>query len=215
MDLDEWKKMIICFEGPSAIGKTTLSYAFANEYYIVSEVNQLYNRKEENSRHWYVEMQSERFKKCLASDKPTILDGDIFQPIWYNWIFNYPAEFLAKAQTQEYYMRKILHGQLRFPDLYVVFSASQEQLSKRREADPTRTRRNFVKHLRMIKPQRKYFQFLKNHTEISVEFVELHDVEQAMKEVIRLVAHHRPKHRNDLKEFKKILWWLDNTHPDS
>lgn len=74
------RKPIICFEGPSGIGKTTLAELLSNNYEIVPEVNLLFERPQNESEYWYHERELERYDRCLGSDKPSILDGDVFQP---------------------------------------------------------------------------------------------------------------------------------------
>lgn len=89
---------IICFEGPSGIGKTTMCKLLSTDFNIVPEVNLLFNRPKKAAKYWYHERQVERYELCYQSNRPSILDGDIFQPIWYNWVCNYPANFLSKKK---------------------------------------------------------------------------------------------------------------------
>jgi len=64
--------MIICFEGASAVGKTTLSQRFSEDYLIVPEVNLLWDRESSDSELWYYEKQVQRFHMCETSDKSSI-----------------------------------------------------------------------------------------------------------------------------------------------
>ena len=98
---------IICFEGPSGIGKTTMGKLLSATYNIVPEVNLLFQRPTNESKYWYHERQVERYSLCKQATKPSILDGDIFQPIWYNWVFNYPPEFLNKEEIHKFYRAKL------------------------------------------------------------------------------------------------------------
>jgi len=93
------KEPIICFEGPSGIGKTTMGKLLSDIYNIVPEVNQLFERKDKEPKYWYHERQVERYELCTKAKSKSILDGDIFQPIWYNWVCNYPSNFLSKKET--------------------------------------------------------------------------------------------------------------------
>ena len=58
-------------------------------------------------------------------------------------------------EAARYSHSQVAAGALGFPDLYVVLSASIEQLQQRKSADPTRCRRNFDAHLRLVTPQRR------------------------------------------------------------
>jgi hypothetical protein len=55
------------------------------------------------------------------------------------------------------YARQVARGALGFPHLYVVLGATEAQLRQRRAQDPTRSRRHFETHLRLVGPQRRYF----------------------------------------------------------
>src|SRR5579872_5692238 len=83
---------ILCFEGPSAVGKTATGAAFAarNSAYVVQEVNKLFPRPSPEPEKWYFERQVERWriaKQQLNNHEFVILDGDPFQPFWYNWCY--------------------------------------------------------------------------------------------------------------------------------
>jgi len=202
--------MTICFEGPSAIGKTKMSESFSEEYHIVPEVNQLFKRTKLDSKYWYYEKQVERYESCKDSELDSILDGDNFQPIWYNWIYQYPSEFLSKEETQKFYLEKLIEKKIDFPDLYIIFYAELEELIRRKELDQSRTRRNFEKHLQYINPQRAYFEFLKEHTEIKVEFVMYDNFEETRERVLSLMQSTSIQPRNSQMIFEKLIKWLEN-----
>lgn len=200
--------MIICFEGPSAIGKTKLSEAFSDLYNIIPEVNLLFKRDETASRLWYYEKQVERYQLSERSKQKSILDGDIFQPLWYNWIYGYPLEFPSKEETNDFYSQKIKEGTIRFPDLYIVFRAGEDELRHRKEKDRSRSRRNFEKHLRLIEPQQDYFEFLKTDTEVDVEFVNFTDFESTKNQVSSIIQQKLVKEKNDHRVFESLCNWL-------
>lgn len=201
--------MIISFGGASAIGKTTLCQSFSDTHFIVPEVNILFAQEESSGKLWYYEKQVERFQLAKSSDRDAIFDGDIFQPIWYNWIYGYPKEFASKEETHSFYLEKIKENQIAFPDLYIIFFTSVENLKFRKENDQTRRRRNFEKHLQLIKPHRAYFDFLKKETSIPVEFVEYNDFETTKQKVIDLMDGYKNNNINTLSEFDKILEWIN------
>ncbi|HEY8560173.1 MAG TPA: AAA family ATPase [Pyrinomonadaceae bacterium] len=77
---------IICFEGASAVGKTTTSNALRDERgaRVVPEVNQLFARPENEPAEWYFERQVERWRIARERSRRgalVVLDGDPFQPL--------------------------------------------------------------------------------------------------------------------------------------
>lgn len=200
--------MIICFEGPSAIGKTKLSESLSDQFNIVPEVNLLFERDETATKLWYYEKQVERYKLCKQSGQSSILDGDIFQPLWYNWIYGYPFEFPSKQETVDFYFRMIKEGHIQFPDLYILFQADEEELRQRKEVDDSRTRRNFEKHMKLIAPQQKYFRFLAEETDVDVEFVHYTDFTTTEELVTSLIQSKSEHSKSDLNVFEGVVDWL-------
>jgi len=202
--------MIICFEGPSAVGKTTLSQSLSNDFQIIPEANQLFTRSENEPRLWYYQKQVERYQMAIQSTQPVILDGDIFQPLWYNWTYGYPETFPSQKETHQFYLDKILQEEMAFPDAYIIFQATPEQLRQRKQKDSTRTRRHFEKHLQLIEPQQQYFQYLKS-IGIAVTFVEYNDFETTRGKVLNTIATQKIAKKSSLESFHKITGWLSNT----
>jgi hypothetical protein len=93
----------------------------------------------------------------LAAGAPAVLlDGDPFKGLWYNAVFRddgWPDPKLVAALYRE----RIENDRLAWPDLYLVLDADESELTKRRAADPTRRRRRFESHLRLLAPLREYF----------------------------------------------------------
>lgn len=200
--------MIICFEGPSAIGKTKLSESLSDQFNIVPEVNLLFERDQTATKLWYYEKQVERYKLCKQSRQSSILDGDIFQPLWYNWIYGYPSDFASKQETVDFYFQMIKEGHIQFPDLYILFHADEDELRQRKEADDSRIRRNFEKHLKLIEPQQKYFRFLAEETDVDIEFVPYTDFTTTEDFVTSLIQSKSEHSKNDLSVFKSVVDWL-------
>ncbi|MEQ9266725.1 MAG: hypothetical protein RLN81_15960 [Balneolaceae bacterium] len=200
--------MIICFEGPSAIGKTKLSESLSDQFNIVPEVNLLFERDETATKLWYYEKQVERYKLCKESRQSSILDGDIFQPLWYNWTYGYHSDFPSRQETIDFYFQMIKEGQIQFPDLYILFQADEDELRQRKEADGSRTRRNFEKHLKLIEPQQKYFRFLAEETDVDVGFVHYTDFTATEKVVTSLIQSKSEHSKNDLDIFESAVNWL-------
>lgn len=200
---------IICFEGPSGIGKTTMGQLLSSEYNIVPEVNLLFERPENEPTHWYLEKQVERYNICQKSNTLSILDGDIFQPIWYNWVCNYPTAFLPKTATHTFYKEQLSAGKIQFPDLYIIFYVEEKELWSRKEKDLTRRRRNFEKHLKIIEPLQEYWLFLDRETELAVKFVHYLDVETVYLEVLAILENLQKCSIDEAKVFGQIERWLN------
>lgn len=101
---------IVCLEGPSAVGKTTLAAALAQ---------------------WHQ-------ATMLARTAPlVVLDGDPFKGLWYSWIYPDPSGPGVEALFA-LHRTAVERGALAFPDMYVLLVASETQLRARRAADSGR-----------------------------------------------------------------------------
>ena len=171
---------IICFEGPSAVGKTTTADAFSADYdaFVVPEVNALFSRPEDEPADWYLERQVERYsiaQENNRANRTVILDGDPFQPLWYGWVYGYVTQQSLDFMEQ-FYGPKILAGTIAFPDLYIIFDTNKVELRNRKESDTHRQRRNFEKHLKMIEPQQRYFCAMNRFSPGRVQFLEAESI---------------------------------------
>ncbi|WPV67956.1 hypothetical protein [Chitinophaga sp. LS1] len=192
--------MIICFEGPSAIGKTTLCQSLQQEYNIIPEANVLFKRSSNETPFQYIDYQCKRYQ-LAKQQTPSILDGDIFQPLWYNWTFQEPI-------SADYYIRAIEENRIQFPDIYFLFYTDLQELIKRKDNDANRQRRNFTKHLALIHSQQQYFNFLKEHTSIPVIFIEYTSVKDTRDHLLQHLSTFTPSPKNDLADLKTISLWL-------
>ncbi|HYR09263.1 MAG TPA: hypothetical protein VEQ60_15875, partial [Longimicrobium sp.] len=155
---------IICLEGPSAVGKTTLAAEFARRAgaAVIPELDASAAPPIAESAAWFVDAHAAQWKRAreLAVRAPlVVMDGDPFKGLWFNRVFAEQGWPGLDAQAPAHHAH-IAAGTLAFPDLYVVLLATEAQLRARRAGDPTRTRRNHEMHLRLIDPQRRYFQAL-------------------------------------------------------
>jgi thymidylate kinase len=203
---------IICFEGASAVGKTTLSKYLRDNFraYVISEVNLLFKRTENRPRFWYFERQVERWRMALEAannHKIVILDGDPFQPLWYNWSYNFdfgePFE-----EIMDFYHKALAAREIDFPDKYFILSVAETELKKRKINDDSRRRKNFERHLRFIEPQRHYFSFMKSVNNNLVEFVENKNVEETGEKVINSINAISLNALSSLESFGAMKDWL-------
>ncbi len=202
--------MIICFEGPSAIGKTTLAASLAGDVAVIPEVNLLFTRPAEAGPFWYYEKQVARYQRAKRSTFSAILDGDIFQPLWYNWIYRFSPQVLSFADLVAYYRDQVLRKQIAFPDCYFVFETDVAELRRRKAGDATRRRRHFEKHLQMIEPQRQYFQFLQHQTHIPVHFIQYKQVEGVRQQVLTSLKNLPIYPDKLIEDFETIVAWLQD-----
>jgi thymidylate kinase len=204
---------IICLEGASAVGKTTTANCFkaSDGVFIVPEVNLLFEKRENASAEWYFERQVERWQiaqEQSAIHRLVILDGDPFQPLWYSWAYNFLG-WQSLDFMEQFYQPKIQNKTLGFPDRYFIFSANEAELRERKDRDTTRQRRGFETHLRMIEPQRRYFQAMQKISPRRVRFLEAKTVEtnvEFIQEDVSGSANFNEIEAGTL--FKKMVEWL-------
>jgi thymidylate kinase len=208
---------IICFEGASAVGKTALSKYLQENYnaYVIPEVNLLFQRKPNEPKFWYFEKQVERWQLAAGASKNyemVIFDGDPFQPLWYNWAYNFDVLESLELIT-DFYREKLAAGRIAFPDKYFILSVNTDELKKRKINDTSRTRKNFVRHLRFIEPQRAFFSFIKSINNNLVEFIENEEIEKTVEKIINSIGDNftRPNNLLSLELFDSIKNWLNKT----
>lgn len=203
---------IICFEGASAVGKSTVSTYLQKNFgaFVVAEVNFLFERKEREPQFWYFERQIERWKmarRAAKRRKIVILDGDAFQPLWYNWSYDY--DFGEPfAEISGFYQKVLAAGEIDFPDKYFIFTVEGGELHRRKTNDASRTRKNFERHLRFIEPQIAYFNFIKSVNENLVEFVENREAEETGRKIINSVSAAVSNNYSSIKLFEAVKNWL-------
>jgi thymidylate kinase len=159
--------LIVCIEGPSAVGKTTLTAALAEATgaAVVPELDAGAAPPIAESAVWFVDHHASLWRRAraLAADAPlVVLDGDPFKGLWYNRV--YAADgWPGVDAVAPLYRARIREGALAFPDLYVALEADEATLRARRSGDATRRRRGFEKHLALVEPLRRWFAALAGH----------------------------------------------------
>ena len=152
---------IICLEGASAAGKTTLSHAIAARTgaTVIPEVWALFERPSPEPPLWYLESQVERWRFAVESAGKhglSILDGDPFQPLWYGWAYGF-IEPHTLSTVVSFYHDAIAAGSLAFPDRYIFLAVSEPEFRARKQGDTSRSRRNFAKHVTLLRRLPRYF----------------------------------------------------------
>jgi hypothetical protein len=202
---------ILCLEGPSAVGKTTLAAALARACgaEIVAELS-AESPPSHDAAQWFVEQDVARWTRAcaLASQAPfVILDGDPFKGLWYNGIYAADS-WLRLEETAALYREHVRHGTLAFPDLYVLLLATEAQLRQRRNGDPTRMRRNFEKHLALIEPQRRYFAAVNEAAPGRVLFLETADRDTLVPAVRDAITALEASDMDDSLLLEKLIDWV-------
>ncbi len=159
--------LIVCIEGPSAVGKTTLTAALAEATgaAVVPELDAGAAPPVAESAAWFVDHHASlgQRARALAAGAPlVVLDGDPFKGLWYNRV--YAADGWPDVDVvAPLYRARIREGALAFPDLYVALEADEVTLRARRSGDASRRRRGFEKHLALVEPLRRWFAALAGH----------------------------------------------------
>lgn len=180
---------ITCLEGPSAVGKTTVAKALnqMHGFERIPEVNEIFVRPQNESEFWYLERQVDRWKlateRSMANNN-VLLDGDPFQPVWYNPV--YPEKELQPIHlVLEFYINAVAAGEISAPNKYYLLTSSEEKLMERKRNDKSRTRSGFDDNLRFIQPQLCYF---RSFDEISPGIVSFQASDYTQRLVDEIVA---------------------------
>ena len=209
---------VVCLEGPSAVGKTTLLTALARECgaMVVPELSAGPPPPVGASAAWFVERHAEQWRRARdgAAGRPfAVLDGDPFKGLWYNWI--YAGEgWEGVDAVAPLYRAAIESDALAFPDLYVILTATEAQLRERRAGDAARGRRGFEKHLRMLDPQRAYFAALRSAAPSRVAILDTSDQVTLVARVLESIRHLPPAPPDSLALLDHVAAWL-RAHPDA
>ena len=203
---------VVCLEGPSAVGKTTLAAALARECgaAVVAELDAGPAPPVGQSAAWFVEQHAAlwRCAQGLTSSAPlVVLDGDPFKGFWYNRVYAEEGWEGVDA-VAPLYRAQVERGALAFPDLYVVLTASVEELRRRRDADATRRRRNFDKHLRLVEPLRRYFSALREAAPARVIFPDTRRRDHLVGEVTAALKRLPPSAPDSPRLFEHIITWV-------
>ena len=209
---------VICLEGPSAVGKTTLLAALARERgaAVVPELSAGPPPPLAHVERWFADQHAALWRQAVekgAGAPFAVLDGDPFKGLWYNWIFAEEG-WRGVDAVAPIYRAHLERGTLAFPDLYVVLVATEAQLRRRREGDPTRRRRAFEKHLRMLEPQRRYFAALQKADPPRVVFLDTADQASLVDRVTEAMRGLPSDPPDSMRLLDSIERWL-RAHPDA
>ena len=210
--------MIVCLEGASAVGKTSTSRVLAQSLgvAVIPEVNAIFERPHSPSENWYLERQVERWSmahQAQVTHPLAVLDGDPFQPLWYNWSFEFQGLQSLDALAA-FYRPLIADGVLCFPDVYFHLIIGEDELRRRKEADMTRSRRNFDSHLRLMDTQRLYFSAMAALAPSLVQTVEAVTVDKNVRRIELILEGTREVRPDPLALFDCLVDWLKIHHSE-
>jgi deoxyadenosine/deoxycytidine kinase len=171
--------IIVCLEGPSAAGKTTLAARLGASHgaAIIPELDASAAPPVESSTAWFIDRHAGRWQRALelsASSPFAVIDGDPWKGLWYNWMHASQGWQNIDA-VLPVYRAHVDRGTIGFPDLYVYLDATEVQVRLRRAHDLTRPRRNHEMHIRTMDAQRRYFAALQQEAAGHVVMLETSD----------------------------------------
>jgi hypothetical protein len=189
--------MIVTFEGSPAVGKSTVANFMQNDKgcYVVPEVNKLFGKRTGSaySNTWYLQKQVERWllaKEREHLDQLCILDGDVFQPVWFNTCFW--SENWGNLDDTVGFFKSALESKLvDLPDKYVLFYVDENTrvqreysrclgLGKTREyAD-----QKVARYSQFSQFQMDYFSALNSEFPELVSFLESSDIARSTEQIL-------------------------------
>lgn len=209
--------MLITLEGAPAVGKSTTSQALAKHHqtFVVPEVNKLFDRPKNEPEDWYLERQVARWEMGLRQIKnfdPILFDGDLFQPLWFSWI--YDDELWTPLETaRAFYREQLTAGRIGFPDVYCILWTSPEERRKREfergralNQDEIRIQEKVQRYERFASPHLQYFKAFQQLFPERVQFIESTTVEENVRAIASLKMPEKPK--QDLEIFDSLVHWL-------
>ncbi|MEI4828131.1 AAA family ATPase [Bacillus sp. FJAT-53711] len=206
---------ILCLEGASAVGKTTIGKELEKRYgaYIVPEVNLLFKRPADEQKNWYLDRQVERWKIALEQSRNNelvVLDGDIYQPFSYNWCFHFQVFGQTLSSLETFYCEKMFHKEIGLPDCYFYLYINNDTLRQRKEHDVTRRRGNFEKHIHITEPHKKYYTALNKIKANYCTMIEANLVQETVEEIMDTVfsANFNLYDRYNVKLLNEMIYWL-------
>jgi hypothetical protein len=110
---------------------------------------------------------------------------------------------------EHFYRPRLQSSAIGFPDLYVIFCASVNELKQRKEKDTDRRRGNFAKHLQMIEPQKRYFEAMKAFAPNRVLFLATENLQSSVDSILNINdSFVENDNMNYVDLFDKMIVWL-------
>jgi thymidylate kinase len=147
--------VIIVVEGPSGAGKTTWTHAHGGAHALLEDLpdHTVVPSDEEGAARFWVERNVARWERVLDRERRdglVVVDTDPFK-LHYTWSLY--QEGIASRRQWELERETAREGfaaeRYGIADLMFVSDVDAATLRRRRDADATRTRRNFERHARL------------------------------------------------------------------
>ena len=145
--------MIVVVEGPSGAGKTTWCRTHGGRFALVEELpdHSTVPREPQAAARFWVERNVARWHQVLEREQRdglVVVDVDPFKLhyVWTLWRTGQVPELEWDLQ-REASRKAFTAGEYALADLYLVTDMDEETLRARRDADKTRTRRGFERHV--------------------------------------------------------------------
>lgn len=208
--------MIICIEGPSAVGKTSTCKLLEknNNAFIVKETifKPLVGYSLKKQALFYLQKEADRWnlaQKKLLTHPIVLLDSDPLKPIWFNWAFGF-IDCLSLLELEEYFKKAFVNGDMGYPDGYVILTADERELMKRREGDQIRRRPEFEKLQCINTPRLRYYEFINTLLPGFVEKIEAVNVETNYESIEAMIQKGFPKKEDhDEKYLEATIDWIN------
>ena len=145
--------MIVVVEGPSGAGKTTWCCTHGRAHALLEELPDQATVPEdpEAQAHFWVERNVDRWKRVLERERRdglVVVDVDPFKLhyVWTLWRSGQVPKWEWDLQREASRVA-FSAGEYALADLYLVSDVTEETLRARRDADTTRRRRGFERHV--------------------------------------------------------------------
>lgn len=158
--------MIVVVEGPSGAGKTTWTRKHGGTYALLESLpdHTVVPDDEEGAAHFWIERNVRRWDEVNDRefrDGLVVVDTDPFK-LHFTWTL-YQSGQATRRQWE--LMRDVAReafatGRYGIADLIYVSSVDDATLRARRDADPTRTRRNFERHVKLRDSLLRWYEFI-------------------------------------------------------
>ena len=135
------------------------------------------------------------------------MDGDPFQPLWYNWSFGF-QQWQDLDCLKRFFRPLVASGTLAFPSRYYLLVSDDEELRRRKDADLTRSRRNFESHLRLRETQWRYFEAMASFSPGLVRVIEADTVQGTSEQVAKDTTESPTSAPDILGLFDALVEWL-------
>lgn len=211
--------MLICLEGPSAVGKTSTCKLLEsnNNAFIVKETifRPLEGCSLREQALFYLRKEVERWKLArekLADHPIVVMDSDPLKPLWFNWAFSF-VKGLPLSELDKFFRPFVSNGEMGYPDKYFVLTADEDELFRRRKEDKVRRRPEFEKLSCINEPRLRYYDYLSTIMPGVIERIEIVDIKKTYDRIRTTIKKGLPKKKylDEVYYTKTISWLTENT----